>query len=118
MTDFSKMTDDELAALEVPPPRSLAPEPYDPFPGCDDCGGDDGWTRCQKHADMMKAIADVWYSDEKVDRRLLRAIWAESDGYGEPGFVPPQGYDWSGVRDSSPASIERMYQALLRHGRG
>lgn len=35
-------------------------------------------------------------------------IWDEQDGYGEPGFVPVQGWDWSGIRDSTDAAITRM----------
>ena len=36
-------------------------------------------------------------------------IWALSDGYGAPGYVPAQGYDWSGVRDSTEDALRRMY---------
>lgn len=38
-------------------------------------------------------------------------IWALQDGYGEPGYVPEQGYDWSGIRDSSPESVAGMFAA-------
>jgi hypothetical protein len=37
-------------------------------------------------------------------------LWAIQDGYGYPGLTPPQGYDWSGIRDSSPPAIELMCQ--------
>lgn len=37
------------------------------------------------------------------------AIWANQDGYGAPGTTPAQGWDWSGIRDSSPEAIARMY---------
>ena len=37
------------------------------------------------------------------------AIWALQDGYGAPGSTPIQGYDWSGIRDSSPDAIAAMF---------
>jgi hypothetical protein len=42
------------------------------------------------------------------DPALAARIWAASDGYGAPGTVPPQGYDWSGIRDSSDAAVREM----------
>jgi hypothetical protein len=48
-------------------------EKYDPFPGCDDCGGDDGWTRCQRHADMMHVIGEVWYAGTSLSKRSRQA---------------------------------------------
>lgn len=65
--------------------------------------------RCEQHARMMRAIRQVW---DNADNRLCRRIWNKSDGYGAPGFVPPQGYDWSGIRDSSPQGVEAMFAAL------
>lgn len=41
-------------------------------------------------------------------------IWALQDGYGEPGFWPPQGWDWSGIRDSSEKAIDAMYEVAGR----
>lgn len=35
-------------------------------------------------------------------------IWGLQDGFGEAGFVPPQGWDWSGIRDSSPGAVAMM----------
>lgn len=43
-----------------------------------------------------------------VSERAIRMIWSEQDGYGAAGFTPAQGWDWSGIRDSSPAAIDRM----------
>jgi hypothetical protein len=40
-----------------------------------------------------------------------RAVWAQSDGYGERGYIPTQGYDWSGIRDSSEESQKDMAAA-------
>lgn len=38
--------------------------------------------------------------------------WKHQDGYGVEGFVPAQGWDWSGIRDSSPAAIKNIADAL------
>lgn len=59
--------------------------------------------------DMLKVLHEFW-GDPKVGD----AIWGLSDGYGEPGFVPVQGYDWSGIRDSSDDAIKAMYEVVLR----
>lgn len=42
-------------------------------------------------------------------------IYDLSDGYGEQGYVPPQGYDWSGIRDSSPEAIQQMLAVALEY---
>jgi hypothetical protein len=34
--------------------------------------------------------------------------WQYTDAYGEPGLVPPQGWDWSAYRDSSWPAIKAM----------
>lgn len=35
------------------------------------------------------------------------AAWDLQDGYGQPGYTPEQGWDWSGIRDSTPeAKVE------------
>lgn len=40
-------------------------------------------------------------------------IWRLSDGYGKKGYIPAQGIDWSGIRDSSrEAQLEMMNIAL------
>lgn len=41
---------------------------------------------------------------------IAKKLYDLQDGYGEQGFVPVQGYDWSGIRDSSPAAINAMVQ--------
>lgn len=66
--------------------------------------------RCAFHGEMMKDIAAVYKGPDATEAILL-AIYAQSDGYGEVGYVPDQGYDWSGIRDSSPAAVERMWAA-------
>jgi len=43
---------------------------------------------------------------------LDAAIWAQQDGYGVKGFTPAQGWDWSGIRDSSHLAVRDMAQAI------
>lgn len=64
---------------------------------------------CGTHQFMMSEINVAWRSGSS---ELRAAIWALSDGYGEPGYVPEQGYDWSGIRDSSTAAIEAMWKVV------
>lgn len=59
---------------------------------------------------MFATIADVVYKQG----RYLTETWALQDGYGEPGIDPPQGWDWSGIRDSSPAAIKRMFDLITQ----
>ena len=68
------------------------------------CGCDLESGFCSTHQPMMSALYAADWSAAR--------IWSESDGYGERGLVPDQGYDWSGIRDSSPAAIERMFAAI------
>lgn len=44
---------------------------------------------------------------------LDRAVWGETDAYGGRGHVPFQGWDWSGIRDSS-AGAKREMAAVIR----
>lgn len=41
-------------------------------------------------------------------------IWKLSDGYGHKGYIPTQGYDWSGIRDSGNEAIWQMTKVALR----
>jgi hypothetical protein len=34
------------------------------------------------------------------------------DGYGISGYTPPQGEDWSGIRDSSESAVRAMYEIV------
>jgi hypothetical protein len=61
--------------------------------------------------EMLKAIHKAW-NDVDSSTETLVALWAESDGYGEQGYVPEQGYDWSGIRDSSEGAIRSMWERL------
>lgn len=58
-------------------------------------------------------MLDVIHRTVYVEGRLLTETWELQDGYGEPGVMPPQGWDWSGIRDSSPAAIKRMYDLII-----
>lgn len=72
------------------------------IPGCDYCA-----TR-----PLMPAIHEAYFSGDRAKRALIYSL---ADGYGAPGTIPPQGYDWSGVRDSTPAATRRMAAALAAY---
>lgn len=55
---------------------------------------------------MLVEIHEAYFSG------AAEILYTMQDGYGIVGFVPEQGLDWSGVRDSTPATIERMWQAI------
>ncbi len=81
---------------------------------CDDLVAND-FKRCEKHAQMMGDLADLYWSEGAFKgangpgyQRVVNAVFDHADGYGEPGFVP----DWSGVRDSSAYAIEQMHRVL------
>lgn len=73
--------------------------------GCDYCYvTEQGWLR-----DIHTAVFGP------ADRDLVALVWSMQDGYGAPGVTPSQGFDWSGIRDSSPATIEAMWHAVNAH---
>lgn len=74
-----------------------------------DCGCSLMEGRCDEHARMMGEIHQAWQSGSAAAGEVL---WSLQDGYGEQGFMPDQGYDWSGIRDSSTEAIEAMFTAL------
>lgn len=63
----------------------------------------------------LQEIHEAWFSPDTPEA-TLDAIWALQDGYGEPGYMPIQGYDWSGIRDSSDEAITAML-AVVREPR-
>jgi hypothetical protein len=78
-------------------------------------------------ADDWDLIVKVCHHSFNVDNlkttewaELYRLVYAQSDGYGEKGFIPCQGYDWSGVRDSTDQAKADMAQVirdyLEKHG--
>jgi len=54
------------------------------------------------------------YLDEVTAAAIHHATWALQDGYGKPGFTPPQGWDWSGIRDSTDSAIRKMAAVILQ----
>jgi hypothetical protein len=61
--------------------------------------------------EMLRVIHAVW-NNPATPEALLEVIYALQDGYGEAGFIPTQGYDWSGIRDSSGEAIRAIYAAI------
>ena len=55
-----------------------------------------------------------------LQNTLMTTTWRKQDGYGTPGFSPPQGWDWSAIRDSTEQAKKEMAQAiriiLCKHG--
>ena len=45
---------------------------------------------------------------------LLRETWKYTDAYGEVGVWPAQGWDWSGIRDSSAAAKRKIAAAIRK----
>jgi len=56
--------------------------------------------------EKLAALRFLW---ERGNAATLAELWSMQDGYGVPGFMPEQGYDWSGVRDSSDAAVDAMF---------
>ena len=58
--------------------------------------------------------------DARAKDELLRETWKHTDAYGSVGLVPAQGWDWSGIRDSSEPAIAKIAtvarRVLKRHG--
>jgi hypothetical protein len=50
---------------------------------------------------------------KEVKRQIMDKVWSIQDGYGEPGFTPVQGWDWSGIRDSSDGAKVKMALAIM-----
>jgi hypothetical protein len=66
---------------------------------------------------MLTVIRDVWYAPG-ARAAVLHNIWNQNDGYGPTGHTPPQGQDWSGIRDSSYGATLKMYnEAFWEHVR-
>lgn len=63
------------------------------------------WCRFSGNLKMMV----IHLACESQIEGAAEAIWALQDGYGQPGFTPPQGWDWSGIRDSSRDARKAMY---------
>lgn len=51
---------------------------------------------------------------QNVKDKLYKLVYSKSDGYGIEGYIPPQGYDWSGIRDSSENAHQNMTDIARR----
>lgn len=60
---------------------------------------------------QLLTIHKAW--TESMDNDFLEELYSLSDGYGEVGYIPEQGYDWSGIRDSSNKAIRAMYEFCI-----
>ncbi len=71
----------------------------------------DDWQLC--------VIACHWAADavlpDAQKNELYKRVYAQSDAYGPVGFIPSQGYDWSGVRDSTEESVVAMGKAAREY---
>jgi hypothetical protein len=54
------------------------------------------------------ALMRIRHVIDEGGQTAYRAFWRIQDGYGRPGVTPPQGIDWSGIRDSSDAAVAQM----------
>jgi hypothetical protein len=43
-----------------------------------------------------------------------KRIWELTDAYGEKGYIPSQGCDWSGIRDSSLEAVWKMTDIAVK----
>lgn len=68
---------------------------------------------CDVHSAMLGVIHRTVFDRADETGVRLGRIWGIQDGYGEPGFTPPQGFDWSGIRDSSTETIEAMWKEAI-----
>ena len=55
---------------------------------------------------------DVQLKPAKRREKLNDEVWDLQDGYGQPGHTPEQGWDWSGIRDSSPEAKVAMIKVV------
>jgi hypothetical protein len=65
-------------------------------------------SRLTDYQKLRERVLTTIYDDDA----LWEKCWPYTDAYGPEGYMPPQGYDWSGFRDSSPAAIKRMAECL------
>ncbi len=65
---------------------------------------------------LMVDIHEAIFGHGPDRSRAAEVAWSLQDGYGVIGMDVPQGWDWSGIRDSSPAAIKRIHEALVAEG--
>jgi hypothetical protein len=64
----------------------------------------DRWTPFSGTPELMRIRHVISLGGDAV----YRSFYQLADGYGVKGYVPPQGLDWSGIRDSSDEAIAAM----------
>lgn len=77
-------------------PKRVCPETHDPW-------------------ELVCFVAHYAYSTDlptPAQDELNKVVWELQDGFGEAGFTPPQGWDWSGIRDSSHQTQAKMADAI------
>jgi len=52
--------------------------------------------------------------DQKTRDEIFYKTWSLQDGYGKVGYTPSQGWDWSGIRDSSEKARINMAAAIRK----
>lgn len=62
----------------------------------------------------FQAPLSLMWIDVASETAAADDIWDLQDGYGEPGYTPDQGWDWSGIRDSTPEATVRMLAIARR----
>lgn len=71
------------------------------------------------HENCAGCIASIWLPAIRHlvmhDDTASGIAWDLQDGYGVAGYTPAQGWDWSGIRDSSPATVRDIAVALGLH---
>lgn len=97
-----------VGSVVAAPPSAEAPDASVLVAHFDHDEAAEGCPYCEVRP-MLKDLRRAW---ETASPEAFAILWSLSDGYGEPGLIPPQGYDWSGIRDSSPAAIRAMHRAL------
>lgn len=71
------------------------------------------WTGSSTAVPFESSLRMMWI-DIASDTDAADDIWDLQDGYGEPGYTPEQGWDWSGIRDSTPEAKTRMLAVARR----
>ena len=68
-------------------------------------------------SDRDLIFAVNWHGVENDLSQALRIAlrgecWRKQNGYGKRGYTPPQGWDWSGIRDSTTYAQGEMAKSL------
>jgi hypothetical protein len=69
-----------------------------------------GWCQFEGWGPLMR----IRYAVDHGPRTVAEELCGMQDGYGEPGWMPPGGWDWSGFRDSTLEAITAMDEVATR----